>query len=244
MTGAEGASALAPETATASALASADRGQASLVSLAVALVLLTGVTALGLAVAEGALTGADGRPLERRAATVAADRIVESGATAHRPNVLDEESVRVLTPGDVDELAPAVSGRSLRVRLGNETVVARGDPDPGTTVRRAVLVANRTEVRRTVRAPRNDTLTVPRGPAEVRVWVDAENDTAVTAVRAGDRVVLYDPAGLDGSATVRIDAATNTTLSFAATGPDATITARYDEANATPTTLEVTAGAR
>ena len=222
----------------------ADRGQASLVSLAVALVLLTGVTALGLAVAEGSLATADGRPLERRAAGVAADRIVASDATSYRPSVLDEAAVRGLSPDDVDELAPALAGRPLRVRLGGETVAVRGDPDPGATVSRAVFVADRTDVRRTVDDPGNATLTVPRGPSEVHVAVTAVNSSSVTTVRAGDRVALYDPAGLDGSATVRVDAATNTTLSFATTGPDATITARYAETNATPTTLEVTAGAR
>ncbi len=220
------------------------RAQASLVSLAVALVLLTGVTALGLAAAEGSLDDADGRPLERRAASVAADRIVESAATAYRPSVLDEGAVRSLSPDDVDELAPAVAGRPVRVRLGGDAVAARGDPDPGTTVSRAVLVADRTAVRRTVDAPRNGTLTVPPGATEVRVSVFASNGTSVTAVRADDRVVLYDPAGLGGSATVRVDPATNTTLSFAATGSDATVAARYVETNTTPTTLEVTAGAR
>lgn len=220
------------------------RGQASLVSLAVALVLLTGVTGLGLAVAEGALADADGRPLDRRAAGVAADRIAESDDTAFRRNVLDESAVRDLSPADVDELAPAVAGRPLRVRLGGETVAARGDPDPGRTASRAVLVADRTTVRRTVRDPRNETLALPAGPSEVRVAVDSANDTSVTAVRAGDRVALYDPAGLDGAATVRLDPAAGTVLSFAATGRNATVEARYAETNATPTTLEVTAGGR
>ena len=240
MTG-TGAAADAADTAN---TADADRGQASLVSLAVALVLLTGVTALGLAVAEAALADADDRPLERRAAGVAADRIAGSDATTFRPNVLDAGAVEDLDPDDVGALAPVVAGRPLRVRLGEETVVARGDPDPGTTVRRAVLVADRTEVRRTVRDPANVTLTVPRGPAEVRVSVSPANNTSVTAVRADDRVVLYDPAGLSGSATVRVDPAANTTLSFAATGPGATVEARYAETSATPTTLEVTVGAR
>ena len=221
-----------------------DRAQASLVSLAVALVLLTGATALGLAVAEGALSGADGRPLEHRAASVAADRIVEADTVTLRPNALDETAIWALSPADVDELAPAATGRPLRVRLGGETVAARGDPDPGATVRRAVVVGSRTSARRTVDDPGNNTLTVPSGPAEVRVAVRPGNESSVTAVRADGRVVLYDPAGLDGSATVRVEPAANTTLSFAATGPNATVEASYVETDAEPTTLEVTVGAR
>ena len=222
----------------------ADRGQASLVSLTVALVLLTGVTALGLAVAEGALANADGRPLERRAAGVAADHILKADAVALRPNVLDETALWALSPADVDELAPAAAGRPLRVRLGGETVATRGDPDPGVTVRRAVVVGSQTRVRRTVGDPSNNTLTIPRGPAKVRIGVKSRNGSSVTAVRAGDRVVLYDPAGLDGSATVRVEPAANTTLSFTAAGRNATVEASYVATDAEPTTLEVTVGAR
>lgn len=144
----------------------------------------------------------------------------------------------------MDELAPTAAGRPLRVRLGGETVAARGDPDPGTTVRRAVVVADPTRASRTVGDPVTATLTVPRGPSEVRLSVRSGNASSVTAVRAGDRVVLYDPAGLDGSATVRVEPAATTTLSFDATGPDATVTASYVERDAELTTLEVTVGVR
>jgi len=68
----------------------ARRGQANLPILAVALVLLTGVTAAGVAVAEGALASADRDAGERRAAATAADGLVAAdGPASRRENVLD-----------------------------------------------------------------------------------------------------------------------------------------------------------
>ena len=220
-----------------------DRAQASLVALAVALVLLTSVTVLSLAVAEGALASADDRPLDRRAAAATVARLVADSETTRRPNVLDESAFEDLSAADVEALAPVVAGRPFRVRLGDETVVSRGDLDPETTVRRRVLVERRTERVRTASVGGNATLTVPRGSTRVEVAVHPANNTTVTTVRADDRVVLYDPGGLDGSAVVRVRSGTNTTLSTTATDTNGTLEATYATANATTTTLEVTVGA-
>ncbi|WP_129114717.1 DUF7263 family protein [Halegenticoccus tardaugens] len=195
----------------------ASRAQANLPVLAVALVLLTTVTGVCVAFAEGALLSADREPHERRASNVLADRVVAADApTTDRPNVLNATDVDALSPARVDRLAPVVRDTAFRVRLADETVVERGDPTGGTTVRRAVLVAERSSEERTVDLAASESVTLPRRTSTVALRLRPGSDTTIRTVRANDRVVLHDEngSGLRGNATIRTSRYETTTLSF------------------------------
>jgi hypothetical protein len=188
-----------------------DRAQANLLSVAVALTALVSATTLGLVVADGALAGADRDPGERRAADAAAERLVSADATTVRENVLDREAVAGLTLADLDALAPPVANRSVRVRLGGETLLERGDPT-GTTVGRVVLLAERTTRSRSAVVGDGDDLTLPRRTD--RVELDFGPGSTVETVRVNSRVVLHDPGGLSGQFVVDPSRYETATLTF------------------------------
>lgn len=190
----------------------AGRAQANLLSLAVALTALVSATTLGLVVADGALAGADRDPGERRAASAAAERLVSADATTVRENVLDGSVVDGLSAADLSDLAPPVANRSVRVRLGGETLLERGDPT-GTTVQRVVLVAERTRRSRSVAVGDGRELTLPRRTDRVELVFGSES--TVETVRVNGRVVLHDPGRLMGQFTIVPSRYETTTLTFA-----------------------------
>lgn len=186
------------------------RGQATLVALAAALVLLTATVGVALALADGALGSAERDVRERRVAVAATDRLVAADAsTTRRVNVLDRDAVRTLTATDLDELAPPIRGAAVRVRLDDETLVERGDPTAGTTFRRIVLVAAPTERSLTVNASEGASL--PRRTAELRLFFA---NATVETVRANGRVVLHRPGGLVRTATVAVSRGETVRLTF------------------------------
>jgi hypothetical protein len=190
------------------------RAQTNLVALVLALVLVTGATVVGVAVADGALAGADRDPLDRHAATSVADRLVAADSpTTVRANALDATVVDDLNASRVEALAPPAEGAAIRITLDSEAVVERGIPAGGVTVRRSVTVVSRSEpVRRTVNLSRRSTVRVPRGVGRATLAVDSGENTTVRTVRAGGRVVLYDGAGLDTNATVYLSRYEPTTV--------------------------------
>jgi hypothetical protein len=188
-----------------------DRAQANLLSLAVALTALVSATTLGLVVADGALASADRDPSERRAADAAAERLVSADATTVRENVLDREAVESLSLADLDALAPPVANRSVRVRLGDETLFERGDPT-GATVQRVVLLAERTTRSRAVAVADGDDLTLPRRTDKVELTFGP--GSTVETVRVNGRVVLHDPGGLSGQFVIEPSRYETATLAF------------------------------
>lgn len=218
------------------------RGQANLVSLALALTLVTAATVGSVAVAGDALTDARGDPAADRAARAVADRLLApSSPTTLRRGVLDVRAAGALDPPALDALAPPVAGRAVRVRVDGRVVAERGDP-AGASARRVVLAGNRTARTRT--ANLTDATRVPvNRSARVDVDVDRGPGAYVTTVLVDGRVVLHEPSGLDGNATLRRRPSANGTLRFV--GPTSVGTVRVTtypvETNAT--TLEVTVGA-
>lgn len=221
-----------------------DRAQANLAALAVALVLLTTATAVGVALADGALASADRDPIERRAAAGAADRLVAADApVTERANVLNRSAVGALAVEDLDDLAPPVRGRAVRVRLDGDPVLERGDPAGGTTVRRVVLLAEREPATRTLNLSDASTATLPRRADAVTVRIDPGPDAEIETVRANDRVVLHDPSGIEGEATVALSRRETTRLRFEADGDRrGTVRLTYRPAETTKAVLEVTVG--
>jgi hypothetical protein len=218
------------------------RAQSNLLSVAVAVVVLVAATGLAVAVADDALVRADREPVARHAATATADRLVANASpTTRRANVLRGARVQNLTAADVDALAPPARGYPLVVRLDGRTLVARGSPG-GPRVRRHVRVDRTERVAATYEA--NGTrITVPGGVDRVDLRLRSGPNTTLTTVRADGRVVLHDPGGLAGAATVRLSSRGPTTLR-APTDGNATVRVAYDRVRTRPATLEVRVGAR
>lgn len=212
------------------------RGQANLAALAVALVALVAATTLGLVVADGALSDAQRDSLTRRAATAAADRLVTAEVTTVRPNVLDDAALPSLTANRLDGLAPPVEGRDVRVQLGDDVLIHRGDPTGGVTVRRVVLVAEETTRTRSVAVANDSSVTLPR--RSTRATFDFSTAAGIETVRANDRVVLHDPDGLSGTRTVRLSRYETTTLTFS--GGAGTVAVTYYPRETHKATLAVT----
>ncbi|MFB6281950.1 MAG: hypothetical protein ABEH40_08025 [Haloferacaceae archaeon] len=222
------------------------RGQATLLATAVAVVVLVGATALGVAMADGALGDADRRPLERRAATTLAERLTTANATTHRDGVVDPARVRNLTGADLERIAPPVRGRDARVAIDGRTAVTTGGVGADTTVRRAVRVGRASDVRRRIDLDARRNLTVPAGVGRVRVHVTTGENTTVPTVRADGRPVLHAGSGVEGRATVALGRHDPTRLRFAVETElrNGTVTARarvsYVRVTTRPAVLEVT----
>jgi hypothetical protein len=223
------------------------RAQANLLGLAAAVVLLTAATAGSVALADLALSDADTDPATRHAAESLAGRLVAADAAhVRRQNVANESALRGLNATDADRLAPAVANRSVVVTLGDETLLARGDPGPSAvTVRRLVRVERPGEPRQTTLDLRaGSTVTLPNRTRRVGLVVDTGPNTTVTAVRANDRVVLTDPDGLAGAYDVRVPPVSDLRLAATtANGATGSVTVRWTPTDAAVETLEVTVGA-
>lgn len=217
------------------------RGQANLIALGAALLALTTATGLGLALADAALSGADRQPLDRAAAEGTADRLVAAEApTTRRANVLNESAIERLTVTRLETMVPAVDGRAVRVRLDGERLLQRGTPDDGVTVRRVVLVAEKTTATRSVDLGESATTTLPRRTERVRLGIDSGDNTTVVTVRTDDRVALHDPDGLSGNVTVPASRYETTTVAFEMRGDgDGTVAVTYYPTQASKAVLEV-----
>lgn len=220
-----------------------DRGQTTLPAVGLALVLLTAVTALSVAMADSAITGADRTPDERRAAAATADRLVAAdGPLGDRANVLNESRTAAFTEVELRRVAPPAEEYAVAVTLNGERIAKSGDPVSGTTIRRLVLLERpRTETLE----PDGSTATVPRRADEATVTLSPSNGTTIRTVRANDRVVLHNASGLDGTFEVSLVPSRTTTLRFQAVGviSPGTIRVVYDAPRTTKTTLAVTVDA-
>lgn len=219
------------------------RGQSNLVAVAAALLAVTAAASLGLAMADAAVSGAD-RPVERpRVAMALSERLVAPASpVAARANVLNATELSRLDAARLRAAFPVVGNRSVAIRVGDRTVLQRGDP-AGETVRRIVLVQRRRAVTLTPQL-HDGTVTLPRRTPRVRLRLDPPDGTRVTAVRVGGRVVLHDPDGLAGTFVVRTSPYRNATVSLSATGslPRGSVEVTYYPAETTKAVLEVTVG--
>lgn len=192
------------------------RAQTTLPAVAVALVLLTVVTAVGLAMADAALTGADRTPDERRVAAATAAHLVSTdGPLAERANVLTESRLERFDNAGLQRVTAAASTDDIAVELDGEPVAASGDPDGGTTVRRLVLV-ERTTVE-TV-DPDGTSVTLPRRASNATLTLTPPDGTTIWTVRANDRVVLHNDSGLQGTFEVSLVTSETSQLRFESAG--------------------------
>lgn len=196
------------------------RAQTSLPALGLALLVLTVVTVLGVAVADDALRSADRSALDRQAAVALSDRLVgRAGPLTVRPNVLNGTAVAELNATTLRTRYGVSNDTDVDVTLDGETLAATGDADGGAHVERLVVV-ERTQ-RRTLTpafAGRN-TVSLPRRTDRVDLRIRPPGNTTVSTVRADEQVVLHDASGLDGRYTVSLSRHRTVTLAFEAAGP-------------------------
>ena len=219
----------------------AGRGQTTLPAVAVALVVLTVVTALGLFVADSAIVGADRTPGERRVAAVTAAQLVAAdGPLAVRANVLNQSAVTEFDAAALGNLTGP--GYGATVTLDGATVAATDAAAGGTTIRRLVLVETTTAERI---EPDGTSVTLPRRARNVTLTLSPPDGTTVSTVRANDRVLLHNDSGLAGSFEVALSGYETTELRFQTAGtlPDGAIAVEYEAPATTKATLAVTVDA-
>jgi hypothetical protein len=191
------------------------RAQTSLPALGFALLLLTGVLVVGIAVADGSLLDADRAALERQAAVDLSDRLVAADSPlTERPNVLNRTVVESLDGAALHTRLGLSNGTGATLTLDGRTLATTGTVTDGTTLTRLVVV--QTTVERTLTpdfAAAND-VTLPRRTAGATVRIQPAPNATVTAVRANDRVVLHNDSGLSGRFDVSLSPYRTTTLSF------------------------------
>ena len=212
------------------------RAQANLPALAVALLVVTAVAGLSVAVADGAFASAERDAADRATADAVAERLLAADSPlTERRNVLNasrlnESGVERVVPPDV----------AVRVDVDGETVHERGDPTGGPTARRLGIVAERQRV--TLEPPlRCGAVTLPRRSPRATVAVDA--DASVETVRANGRVVLHDPDGVAGEHEVGLSRYETTTLRFEGVWRAGDVTVTYYPRRTRKALLEVTVDA-
>lgn len=219
------------------------RGQTSLPALAIALLVLTVVTGLGLAIADGALAGAERDAEERRVASSLAERLVSAESPlTERANVLNATRLQRLDTSRVETAFPVVDGHEVRIQVNGSTVATTGEVSTGTTIRRLVVVER--HQRRTMQPDlgRNRAVTLPRRTTGATLEIAPPANTTVTTVRANDRVLLRNTSGLAGQFEVPLSRFETTELRFGGAGelPGGSVTIRYPAPETTRTTLVVT----
>ncbi|KAA9396743.1 hypothetical protein Har1130_02720 [Haloarcula sp. CBA1130] len=222
------------------------RAQTSLPALGVALVLLTVVTGLGVAMADTAIAGADRSPDERRVAAAIADRLVAAdGPLAARSNVLNQSRVDGFDQTALERSAPPASEYGVSVELADEEIARTGTVQGGTRISRLVVVESREPRTLTPDLTTADAVTLPRRSAQATVTIDPPAGTTVWTVRANDRVLLHNRSGLHGSHTVPLVPYETTELRFQHAGrlESRNVTISYDAPRSTKETLVVTVDA-
>lgn len=219
------------------------RAQTTLPAVAVALVILTVVTGIGLATADAAITGADRTPDERRvAAATAAQLVSPDGPITERANVLNNSKLSGFDATVLAAVTPAASEYDIAVSLDDTRITASGEPEGGQTMRRLVVVEERTVETLT---PDGTRVTLPRRADNATIRLTPTDGTTVWTVRAGDRIVLHNDSGLRGTFEVALARYETTELRFQAAGTlsDGDIEIAYHAPRTRKATLAVTVDA-
>lgn len=220
-----------------------NRAQTGLPALAISLLLLTIVTGLGLAMADGAFAGADREPGERRVATSLAERLVAAdSAVTERANVLNASELDRLDGPGLERRFPVLDNYDARVSVNGSAVASVGHVSGGTSFRRLVLI-ERPQTRELRPSLGTDQqLTLPRRTNGVSVTISPPAGSTVTTVRANDRVVLRNSSGLEGQFDVDLSRLETTMLRLSGSGPlpDGSVVVRYPAPRTSKAQLVVT----
>lgn len=195
------------------------RAQTSLPALGFALLLLTGVTVFGVAVADGALHSADRDALERQAAVSLSERLVaEDAPLTNHGNVLAAGAVRSLDGQDLRTRYGVANGTDAKVTLEGKTIASTGSVADGTALERLVLVEHVTGRTLTPQFRGQNSVTLPRRTRNLSLYIQPRSGVEVTTVEANSRVVLSNGSGLRGHFDVTVSTYRTLRLDFQATG--------------------------
>lgn len=196
------------------------RGQANLLALAVALIALTGVMVVGLAIADGAFATAESDATERQLGNGVAERLTSpDGPLATRENVLNASAVASFDAAALRSALPGLADRDVAVTLDDEGVAATDADVEGYSIERIVLVERTRPV--DVDAAfdgTNRSVTLPRRTDRVDVRVDRSTNATVTSIRIGDRIVRRNASGLTGNVSIATSRYRTATVSIDADG--------------------------
>lgn len=219
------------------------RGQTTLPTVGLALVVLVAVGSLVVVAGDAVVDDADRQALDRQAAVALSDRLVEpGGGIADRPNVLNESRLSRLDPVYVTDRLGLAEDRDVRIRLGERELVSSGSPTGGVSFERIVLVERETTTARSPRLVPGRGITVPRRVGRAWVELSPPAGTTVRGVRADGGVVLHDDDGLDGTFAVNVSRFETTRLTVDAVGPlpAGSVTLRFHPPVTRKAILEVT----
>lgn len=223
----------------------ADRGQANLLAVGLAVLALTATLGLGVFLADAALDGEHREAGERATAVAVSQRLVAAdGPLAERRTVLNASALDAADAERLVERYPALARADFRVTVGDRVVAERGDPTDGTTIRRIVTVRE-TESRTLTPALSTDGgpgVTLPRRTDRIRLRIDPPANATVRTVRVDGRVVLHDPSGLNGTHEVAVTRLETLRLSVEGEGslPAGAVTITYFPATDRKAELTVT----
>lgn len=220
------------------------RAQTGLPALAVALLVVTMVTGIGLAMGDSAIRSADREPGERRIAVSIAEGLVASDSPiAERANVLNGSRLSAFDDTALRTGFPVADETPVRVELDGEPLATTNSAGQGTTIRRLVVVEKRTTETIEPALGWQRRVTLPRRGYRVTLSLSPPPGTNVTTVRANDRVVLHDEGGLNGSYEITLSRFETTTLRFSASGAltPGSVHIEYDAIRTRKATLAVTA---
>lgn len=219
------------------------RGQANMLSIAVAFLLLTGATGAALGVAHGSLASAERDVTQRALATDLADRLVAPDTDhVHRKNVLDRNKTESLSTDEAESLVSDLENREFRVRIDDSTLMQQGNPAGGPTVERLVLLASPETRSYQLHLEADEAIALPRRTEAIEFRIESGPNTTVTTIRANDRIVLHAPEGLAGTATVAVPWTATQRITIDATGSNATVDLRIRPKTTVKARLEVTVG--
>lgn len=212
------------------------KAQANLPALAVALLVVTTVAGLSMTIADEAFASAERDAIDRATAASVADRLLAADSKlTERRNVLNASRL------DGTILADTVpAGVEARIAVDGKTVYERGNPTGAPTVRRLGIIAERQTV--TFEPPlRFGSVTLPRRSPRAVLSIDASS--GIETVRANDRIVLYEPSGLDGEYEIRLSRHETTTFRFDGYGLGGDVTVTYFPRRTRKALIEVTVDA-
>jgi hypothetical protein len=221
------------------------RAQTELPAVAIALVLLTGVLVFGVGAADSALSSADRQALDQRAAVSLSEQLTAPSANVtERANVLDTAALAALDRSKLRRYG-AAPDHDVRIRLDSRTLVESGTASGGATIERLVLVERRTETTLTPALGRNRTVTLPQRATQPTVEIAPPPGTTVSRVQVGDRLVLRNDSGLEGTFELSLSPYETTQLRFVAVGPlpGGSVRITHDRIETRKTRLEVTVDA-
>ncbi len=192
-----------------------------------ALVLLTVVTAGSIVAADRALSDADGNSLEQHRVERASDALVTDSPLTTAQGYVAPSLANATNASELATAIPSLRGVSFRVRFDGRDVATRGPVTDGVTVSRSVVVVENRTVTEDIELGNETATTLDGRTDEIRVDVAPVNNTTVRTVRIGDRVVLHEPGGIDGSYVVAVSSYTTPEVRVDAVGdpPEGTVTA-------------------